>query len=69
MSKSQQKRICAQAECAVKDMLQEKNKRLRKALLTSPCPYPIVTPFGYRTVEECINADKCGCDNKVALDE
>ncbi len=42
----------------------EESKKLRKALLTSPCPFPTGV-----TVEECINADKCGCDNKRALDE
>lgn len=39
---------------------------LVQALNTSPCPAPRV-PDGEGTVEECIRAGCCGCDNADAL--
>jgi len=60
--------LCAEKPTIITDTMQgllDHIEQLKKALLSSPCPYPV---DGKNTVLNCINARNCGCDNQAAIE-
>ena len=45
--------------------LKAERDRLREALLSSSCPYPV---DGKNTIGDCIRARNCGCNNQAVIE-